>query len=134
MSNHNINFFINNQKVTANKNETIWEVDKKLEIDIPHLCYLPEPGYRTDGNCRACMVEIEGERVLSASCIRKPTKEMKIYTSSDRAKKSRELVFELLLSDQPIRETSHDPNSKFWQCCVQRSIYCCGGIGLVGLL
>ena len=42
--------------------------------DIPHLCYSPEPGYRADGNCRACMVEIEGERVLAASCIRKPAK------------------------------------------------------------
>ena len=34
----------------------------------------PEPGYRADGNCRACMVEIEGERVLAASCSRKPTR------------------------------------------------------------
>ena len=39
---------------------------------IPHLCYSPAPGYRPDGNCRACMVEIEGERVLAASCMRRP--------------------------------------------------------------
>ena len=52
--------------------ETIWQVAERAGTAIPHLCYLPAPGYRPDGNCRACMVEIEGERVLAASCIRKP--------------------------------------------------------------
>ncbi|MFQ5626504.1 MAG: molybdopterin-dependent oxidoreductase, partial [Methyloligellaceae bacterium] len=67
------------------------------------------------GNCRACMVEIEGERVLAASCIRTPSAGMKVTTSSERAKKSREMVFELLLSDQPARDAAHDPNSRFWE-------------------
>ena len=61
------------------------------------------------------MVEIEGERVLAASCIRKPSENMKVFTSSDRAKKSRELVFELLLADQPKKEEAHDPDSNFWK-------------------
>ena len=52
--------------------ETIWQVAQRRGTEIPHLCYCPKPGYRADGNCRACMVEIEGERVLAASCIRKP--------------------------------------------------------------
>ena len=82
--------------------------------DIPHLCYSPEPGYRADGNCRACMVEIEGERVLAASCIRKPTPGMKVKAASDRAKTARKMVLELLVTDQPERETAHDPQSKFW--------------------
>ncbi len=60
------------------------------------------------------MVEVEGERVLAASCIRKPTEGMVVNTASERAKKSRELVFELLVADQPERTTSHDPDSKFW--------------------
>src|SRR5690606_8879231 len=82
---------------------------------IPHLCYAPEPGYRPDGNCRACMVEIEGERVLAASCIRTPTPGMKVKTASDRAKTARRMVFELLVTDQPDRNTeAHDPTSKFW--------------------
>ena len=63
----------------------------------------PEPGYRADGNCRACMVEIEGERVLAASCIRQPKAGMKVVTASERAK-ARQMVFELLVSDQPPRE------------------------------
>ena len=113
-SNSKINFLINDKKVSASKDETIWQVAKRLEIEIPHLCYLPQPGYRADGNCRACMVEIEGERVLAASCIRQPTEGMKVFTSSKRAKKSRDLVFELLLADQPERKSSHNKDSIFW--------------------
>ena len=74
-----------------------------------------EPGYRADGNCRACMVEIEGERVLAASCIRNAAAGMKVKTASDRAKTARKMVFELLVADQPDRNTqAHDPASKFW--------------------
>jgi formate dehydrogenase major subunit len=89
-------------------------VAKRLGTDIPHLCYSPEPGYRADGNCRACMVEIEGERVLAASCIRKPAPGMKVKAASERAKSARQLVFELLISDQPAKPEAHDPDSKFW--------------------
>ena len=114
MSKEKTSFYINNQAVEADTNETIWQVAKRLGVEIPHLCYSPEPSYRPDGNCRSCMVEIEGERVLAASCIRKPTNDMKVLTSSERAKESRKLVFELLLADQPKREVSHDKNSNFW--------------------
>ena len=112
--NKKISFLLDGKKVECSEDETIWQVAKRNGTEIPHLCYSPEPGYRADGNCRACMVEIEGERVLAASCIRKPTKNMKVRTSSSRAKESRKLVFDLLISDQPNRNTSHDPNSKFW--------------------
>ena len=75
----------------------------RLGIELPHLCYSPEPGYRPDGNCRVCMVEIEGERVLAASCIRTPSPGMKVKTQTDRAKTARKMVAELLLTDQPAR-------------------------------
>ncbi len=109
-----VKFFLDGREVEAREGETIWQVAKREGIDIPHLCYSPEPGYRADGNCRACMVEIEGERVLAASCIRKPSEGMKVKATSDRAKTARQMVFELLISDQPERKTSHDPQSKFW--------------------
>jgi formate dehydrogenase major subunit len=109
-----VNFTLDGREVHAHEGETIWQVAKREGIDIPHLCYSPEPGYRADGNCRACMVEIEGERVLAASCIRKPANGMKVNASNHRAKTARDMVFELLVSDQPKRETSHDPISKFW--------------------
>src|SRR5499426_2829443 len=109
-----VKFILDGKEVEALGDETIWQVAKRHGIDIPHLCYSPEPGYRADGNCRACMVEIEGERVLAASCIRKPTEGMKVKATSDRAKTARQMVFELLVTDQPERATSRDPQSKFW--------------------
>jgi formate dehydrogenase major subunit len=109
-----INFTLDGREVHAHEGETIWQVAKREGIEIPHLCYSPEPGYRADGNCRACMVEIEGERVLAASCIRKPADGMKVNASNHRATTARKMVFDLLVSDQPRRETSHDPISKFW--------------------
>src|SRR5512147_2170196 len=110
-----INFTLDGREVHAHEGETIWQVAKRQGIEIPHLCYSPEPGYRADGNCRACMVEIEGERVLAASCIRKPTAGMKVKAASERAKTARQMVFELLISDQPDRKVaSHDPQSKCW--------------------
>jgi formate dehydrogenase major subunit len=109
-----IRFTLDGKEVEAFEGETIWQVAKRQGTDIPHLCYLPEPGYRPDGNCRACMVEIEGERVLAASCIRTPTEGMKVKSQSERADASRKMVFELLAADQPERATAPDPQSKFW--------------------
>ena len=110
-----IRFSLDGSEVEAQPGETIWQVANRLGIEIPHLCWLPKPGYRADGNCRACMVEIEGERVLAASCIRRPAEGMKVHTASERAKFSRRAVFELLLADQPGRAVAHDPNSRLWQ-------------------
>ena len=109
-----IEFILNDKTVIAEADETIWQVAARTNIEIPHLCYSPEPGYQADGNCRACMVEIEGERVLAASCIRKPTPGMNVNTLSQRAENARRMVFELLVSDQPDRSTHHDDNSRFW--------------------
>ena len=107
-------FELDGKNVEAKPGETIWQVAQRLGTEIPHLCYLPEPGYRPDGNCRVCMVEIEGERVLAASCMRNPAPGMKVKTATERAAKARNMVMELLVADQPARETSHDPSSKLW--------------------
>src|SRR4029077_2551762 len=104
-----IPFFLDGEEVEAHPGETLWQVAQRRGIEIPHLCYSPAPGYRPDGNCRACMVEIEGERVLAASCLRKPAEGMKVQTQSDRAVRSRKMVFELLVADQPPRDVAHDP-------------------------
>ena len=109
-----IRFTLNGNEVEAGPDETIWQVAQRQGTDIPHLCYSPEPGYRADGNCRACMVEIEGERVLAASCIRNPTEGMNVLTASERAKSARAMVFEMLLADQPSRNKAHEPDSLFW--------------------
>src|ERR1700722_3247983 len=107
-------FELDGVQVEALPGETLWEVARRAGTEIPHLCHRPQPGYRPDGNCRACMVEIEGERVLAASCKRTPAVGMKVHTQSERAVKSRAMVMELLVADQPVRETSHNPDSAFW--------------------
>jgi formate dehydrogenase major subunit len=109
-----ITFTLDGKEVEAAPGETIWQVASRQGTEIPHLCYAPEPGYRPDGNCRACMVEIEGERVLAASCIRKPAPGMVVRSASEKAKSARKMVMELLIADQPARATAHDPRSKFW--------------------
>jgi formate dehydrogenase major subunit len=110
-----IKFTLNGAEVEAGADETIWQIAQREGTEIPHLCYSPEPGYRADGNCRACMVEIEGERVLAASCIRKPAEGMVVKTNSERAKSARDMVFEMLLADQPAPEAAHEPDSRFWE-------------------
>jgi len=110
-----VGFTLDGRAVEAAAEETIWQVAQRHGTTIPHLCWLPQPGYRADGNCRACMVEVEGERGLAAACIRKPAPGMGVRTASERATKARALVLELLVADQPPRATAHDPSSRFWR-------------------
>ncbi|MCY4497097.1 MAG: molybdopterin-dependent oxidoreductase, partial [Rhodospirillaceae bacterium] len=110
-----VTFTLDGQEVTARPGESIWQVAARYDTDIPHLCWSTAPLYRADGNCRACMIEIEGERVLAASCIRKPAEGMTVNTASERATTARAMVMELLLADQPPRESAHDPKSRLWQ-------------------
>lgn len=110
-----IPFTLNGKSVQAYADETIWQVAQRRQIDIPHLCYADKPDYRADGNCRACMVEIEGERVLAAACLRKPTAGMVVKTDSAKASKAQTLVMELLVADQPPRAQAHQKNSHLWQ-------------------
>ena len=109
-----IKFTLDGRDVTASAGETIWDVAKRHGTDIPHLCHKPQTGYAPDGNCRACVVEVDGERTLAASCCRNPSNGMGVKTGSERAVKSRNLVMELLLADQPEREVAHDRSSHLW--------------------
>ena len=54
-------FFLDGEPCEARPGETLWEVAKRHGRSIPYLCHKPTPGYRPDGNCRACVVEVEGE-------------------------------------------------------------------------
>jgi len=103
-----VEFLLNGTKVTGRSDETLIETAKRHSIDIPHLCY--KEGLRADGNCRACMVEIKGERVLAPSCCRYPTAGMEVMTDSPRAVSSQKMVLELLLSDVP--ETAYTLDSE----------------------
>ena len=109
-----IEFTLDGVLVEAEVGETIWEVAHGRGLRIPHLCHKPQPGYRPDGNCRACMVEIEGERTLAASCIREPSAGMVVHTDTARASSARKMVVEMLLADQPARDAAHDKSSHLW--------------------
>ena len=109
-----VKFKINNKQVQGSKEDTIWKIAKSNGINIPHLCHSDEVGYKPDGNCRACVVQVKGERTLTASCIRKPVEGMEITTNCDAAKESQKIIFELLEADQPDRDRHPDSDSKFW--------------------
>jgi formate dehydrogenase major subunit len=94
-----VEFKLNEQSVMGFEGETILNAAKRHGIDIPHLCY--QEGLRVDGNCRACVVEIKGERTLAPSCCRNVAPGLEVLSQSLRAKKSQEMVLELLLSDMP---------------------------------
>jgi len=114
VSSARVRFTFDGAELEAEQGETIWEAARRSGTVIPHLCHSARPGYRPDGNCRACMVEIQGERVLAASCIRTPADGMVVHSASERAMSARRTVFELLMSDQPARDKAHDPDSSFW--------------------
>jgi len=103
-----VEFKLNGKVVVGYASETIIQTAKRHGVEIPHLCY--KEGMRPDGNCRACVVEVKGERVLAASCCRKPAPGMEVTTDNARALASQKMVMELLLSDMP--EKRHTLNSE----------------------
>ena len=104
-----VEFKLNGRTVVGRADETLIQTARHYGIDIPHLCYME--GLRPDGNCRACVVEIKGERVLAPSCCRTPQDGMEVVTDSERALASQKMVIELLLSDMPERPAGEAPGS-----------------------
>ena len=115
--NQAVSITLDGKKISGFENETIFNIAKREGLWIPHLCY--KEGMRPDGNCRACMVEIEGERTLQPSCVRTILEGMIINTTSDRVKHSQKLVLELLDSD--ISEIVYNKNSELnlWKNLLQ---------------
>jgi len=108
-----ISFRLNGADTLAAPGETIIEVADRLGVEIPRLCY--KPGMRPDGNCRSCMVEIKGERVLAPSCCRAPAAGMEVSTDSPRALHAQKMVVELLASDMPDRKYRPDSELDLWR-------------------
>src|SRR5210317_846785 len=117
-----VTFTLDGAEGSAPAGQTIWDVTKGQGFIIPHLCHRDEPGYRSDGNCRACMVEVEGERTLVASCIRPVAEGMVVHTRSDRAKQARRMVMEMLVADQPTPEVAHDKSSHLWEMAAGQGV------------
>ncbi|NSX15213.1 formate dehydrogenase subunit alpha [Cupriavidus taiwanensis] len=94
-----VTFTLNGREVSAQPGESLLKVAQREGFDVPHLCY--KDGLEPAGNCRACMVEIQGERVLAPSCCRYPAAGMQVQTESERARRAQRTVLELLQSDMP---------------------------------
>src|SRR6266540_3589204 len=107
-----VEFKLNGKTVVGRSDETLIETAKHYGIEIPHLCY--KEGMRPDGNCRACMVEIKGERVLAPSCCRYPKDGMEVTTDNPRSVASQKMVLELLLSDIPEKSYTLDSELDHW--------------------
>src|ERR1700681_226000 len=102
-----VTFLLDGREVTASSAATLIEIADREGVEIPRLCYMP--GMDAVGNCRSCMVEIKGERVLAPACIRVPVKGMEVTTNNERVRQAQRLVIELLQSDMPEREyTRHN--------------------------
>src|SRR5450830_1003127 len=94
-----VEFKLDQQTLHAFEGESILKAAQRHGVAIPHLCY--KDGLRADGNCRACVVEIKGERSLAPSCCRSVTAGMEVQANSERAVKSQRMVLELMLADMP---------------------------------
>jgi formate dehydrogenase major subunit len=94
-----VEFSIDGQSLQVPTGTTIWEAARQVGIDIPVLCH--HPHLNPVAVCRVCAVEVEGARVLAASCIRQVEPGMKVRTASDRVERSRRMLVELLMADHP---------------------------------
>jgi len=108
-----VRFTLDGREMAATPGETILEAASRHGIEIPHLCYTP--GMRPDGNCRACVVEIKGERVLAPSCCRAPAAGMEVQSASARARHAQKVVVEMLVSDVPERVYRPDSELARWR-------------------
>jgi formate dehydrogenase major subunit len=113
-----VTFELNGRTVTGRASETLLQVAQREGIAIPHLCY--QDGLAAVGNCRSCMVEINGERVLAPSCCRSPTAGMQVHSDSARAQAAQKMVLELLLSDMP--ETGYTRHNELDQWAEKLSV------------
>src|SRR5687767_14208661 len=107
-----VTFTLNGKSVAARADRSIIETADALGIEIPRLCYME--GMRADGNCRTCMDEIAGERVLAPSCCRYPKDGMQVTTDSPRALVSQKMSLELLLADVPETAYTRDSELDHW--------------------
>ncbi len=113
-----VKFSLNGRTLSADSDETILQVARREGVEIPHLCY--SDGLAMAGNCRACVVEIEGERTLAPSCCRAPSEGMQVSSDSKRARQSQSLVLELLRAE--VGEVSHRPDSELDSWCAKLDV------------
>jgi formate dehydrogenase major subunit len=107
-----VRFVLDGREVAARTGETLLDVADREGVAIPRLC--ASDGLAPAGNCRSCMVEIDGERVLAPACCRAPAPDMQVRSDSARARQAQRMVLELLCSDMPQATFTHDDELARW--------------------
>ena len=92
-----INLTIDDQKVSVPKGTTILDAARKAGIDIPTLCFLKE--INEVGDCRMCIVEVEGRRGFATSCIQKVEEGMVVHTHTKNVLEARRTILDLIISN-----------------------------------
>ena len=92
-----VNLTIDNQKISVKKGTTILEAAKKAGIDIPTLCFLKE--INEVGDCRMCIVEVEGRRGFATSCIQTVEEGMVVHTHTPNVLEARHVILDLIISN-----------------------------------
>ena len=92
-----VNLTIDNQKVTVPEGTTILEAAKTAGIDIPTLCFLKD--INEVGDCRMCIVEVEGRRGFATSCIQTVEEGMVVHTHTQNVLEARHVILDLIISN-----------------------------------
>ena len=92
-----INLTIDGRNIEVPEGTTILQAAAKLNIDIPTLCYLKE--INEIGDCRMCLVEVEGKRGFATSCIQKVEEGMVVHTKTPEVLEARKTMLDLILSN-----------------------------------
>jgi iron-only hydrogenase group A len=100
MSKYMVNLKINNTSIQVEEGTTILEAAKLLNFKIPTLCNHPD--LSVAGNCRVCVVEVKGARLLAASCATPVSEGMEVNTNSEKVRIARKHIIELLLSEHNV--------------------------------
>ncbi len=97
MDNNLVTLTIDDQEVKAEKGTTILQAARKAGIDIPTLCFLKE--INEVGDCRMCIVEVEGRRGFATSCIQKVEEGMVVHTNTPNVMEARHVILDLIISN-----------------------------------
>ena len=91
---------IDDQKVKVEKGTTILQAAKQAGIDIPTLCFLKD--INEVGDCRMCIVEVEGRRGFATSCIQKVEEGMVVHTHTPNVLEARHVILDLIISNHKV--------------------------------
>ena len=99
MRSDSVTLTLDGRRVTAPEGATIWDAARSAGIEIPTLCH--DPGMRPVAVCRVCVVDVENARTLPAACIRQVEEGMVVRTDTERVRRTRRTLVELLEAGQP---------------------------------